>query len=109
MHHEYKALYFRALRAVIFIMVKSDVDDVKEVLASKPGTSWDKRIAFDFGYITQRVRRQVLPPEVLHSRLKVVYEFFKDKKDSTTGIILFNKRNRKKIANVLDQVKNGYA
>ena len=80
MHHKYKDLYFCALRAGNFIMVKSNVDDVKEVLASKPGTSWNKKMAFDFGYITQRVKRQVPPPEVLHSRLKVVYEFLKIKK-----------------------------
>ena len=37
MHHEYKTLFFRALRASVFIMAKSDVEDVKEVLNSKDG------------------------------------------------------------------------
>ena len=80
MHHEYKALYFQALRAAIFIMVKTDVDDVKEVLYCKHGTSWDQKMAFDFPYIAKRVRRCVPPPIILCNRLKAVFDFFKDKK-----------------------------
>lgn len=49
MHHEYKTLFFRSLRAAIFIMNKSDVDEVKEVLATKPGTSWEKKMALILG------------------------------------------------------------
>ena len=109
MHNEYKALFFRSLRAAIFIMNKSDVDEVEEVLATKPGTSWEKKMAFDFGYIASRVRRQVPPPEVLYHRMSVVFDFFKDKIDSQTNVILFNNKNKKKFQNMLEMVKNGYA
>ena len=55
MYHEYKALYFCSLRAAMFIMNKTDTEDVKQVLKSKPGTSWEKKFAFDFGYLLKRI------------------------------------------------------
>lgn len=109
MHHEYKALFFRCLRSAMFIMNKDDVDEVKKVLEQKEGTSWNKKMAFDFEYIAQRVRRTVPPPAVLYNRMKVVFDFFKDKIDSTTRHTLFNDRNRNKFEGVLDLVKKGYA
>ena len=65
MHHQYKALFFRALRGAMFIMHKGDVDKVKAVLHGKAGLTWEKKLAFDFKYITQRVRRRV-PPQLLY-------------------------------------------
>lgn len=108
MHHEYKCLYFRALRAAIFIMNQQDVEEVKEILKNKEGTSWDDKMAFDFSYIAARVRRTVPPPNVLYYRMKTVFEFFKDKIDSNTSQKLFNTRNEKKFRNVLEMVKKGY-
>ena len=94
-HHEFKGLFFQALRAAIFIMNKDDVDDVKIVLASKD-ISWESKMAFDFSYISQRVRRKVPSPDILYFRVKAVFEFFKDKKDTTTGTTLFTEKNKKK-------------
>ena len=37
----------------MFIMHKGDVEDVKTVLWSKPGTSSEKKMAFDFEYIAK--------------------------------------------------------
>lgn len=108
MHHDFKALYFRALRAAMFIMEESDVEDVKAVLESK-GDSWEKRLAFDFDYIAKRVRRRVPPPLVLYHRLKAVYDFFKDRVDSKKNQKLFNQRSRNKFENMLELVKMGYA
>jgi len=65
MHHQYKALFFRALRGAMFIMHKGDVDKVKAVLHGKVGLTWEKKLAFDFKYITQRVRRRV-PPQLFY-------------------------------------------
>ena len=95
MHHEYKALFFRAMRAAVFIMMKSDVEDVKEVLSSKNGQTWEHKMAFDFSYIAARLRRRVPPPDILHNRVKAVYDFFKDKVDSKTGVALFHDKNKK--------------
>ena len=108
MHHEYKALFFRALRASVFIMCKQDVEDVKTVLEAKR-ISWEKKMAFDWNYIAHRVRRHVPKPEVLYHRMTAVYEFFCDKIDTTTGVKLFNDKNKKKFKNMLDTVKRGYA
>lgn len=67
MHHEYKSLFFRCLRAAIFIMNKDDVEKVKAVVETKQGTSWEHLMAFDFQYIARRVRRRVPPPEILYN------------------------------------------
>lgn len=108
MHHDYKALFFRALRAAMFIMNKRDVDQVKTVLQKK-GISWNKTLAFNFDYIAKRVRRTVPPADVLYNRLLAVYNFFKDKKDTETGDVLFNTRARKRFELMLELVKKGYA
>lgn len=68
-----------------------------------------KENGFDFGYIASRVRRKVPPPEVLYHRMSVVFDFFKNKIDSQTNVILFNDKNKKKFQNMLKMVKNGYA
>ena len=60
-------------------MHKDDVDDVKTVLQSK-GLSWEKKIAFDFQYISQSVRRKVPAADILYHHIKAVFEFFKEKK-----------------------------
>ena len=77
-------------------MCKADVDDVKEVLKSKNGVTWESKMAFDFNYIAKRVRRIVPPPKILFNRMKAVYDFFKDKVDSKTNVVLFHKKNKKK-------------
>lgn len=74
MHHEYKALFFRCLRAAMFIIQKEDVEEVKAVLEEK-GLSWEHKMAFDFDYIAQRVRRRAPPPDILYNRMKTVYDF----------------------------------
>lgn len=108
MHHDFKSSYFRALRSAVFIMHKGDMDDVKEVIDSKGDTTWNKKLVFSFSYIAQRVRRKVPPPDILHHRLKAVYNFFKDKEDSRTKCPLFNDRARAKFESVLELAKNGF-
>lgn len=109
MHHQYKSLFFLCLRAAMFIMVKEDVDDVKQVLKSK-GESWEKMMAFNFDYIAKRVRRRIPPPDMLYNRMRVVYDFFKDKVDTKTKQKkLFSERNKHKFECMLDLVKKGYA
>ena len=76
MHHEYKSLFFRALRSSVFIMNDEDVDDVKRVLAGKVGMSWEQKLSFDFTYVAKRVRRRVPPPAILYHRMKAVFDFF---------------------------------
>lgn len=109
MHHEYKALFFRSLRAAIFIMSKSDVDDICEVLRHKEGTSWQYKMAFEFEYIAKRVRRIIPPANILYFRMKAVYCFFKNKIDSKTNVILFHDKNKGRFERMLELVKKGYA
>ena len=103
MHHKYKGLFFRALRASVFIMYKQDVEDVKKVIESKDIT-WEKKMAFDYDYIASRVKA-----EVLYHRVKAVFDFFTDKKDTATGVKLFSNKNKNKFKNMLDTIKKGYA
>ena len=84
------------------------MEDVKTVLEAKC-ISWEKKMTFDWNYIAHRVRRHVSKPEVLYHRMTAVYEFFCDKIDTTTGVKLFNDKNKKKFKNMLDTVKRGYA
>ena len=108
MHHEYKALFFRSLRAAIFVMNTSDVEEVKEVLESKQGQSWEFKMAFEFEYIAKRVRRRVPPPQILYNRMKAVFDFLKNKIDTQTGVALFHEKNKRKFMNMLELVKKGY-
>ena len=107
MHHEFKALFFRALTVAIFIMNESDVDNVRCVLDSKPHTSWNKNMAFDFSYIAKRVRRRIPQPKILYNRVKVVYNFVKDKNDSRTNVRLFNDKNKHKFENMMKMIEKG--
>ena len=109
MHHEFKALFFRALRGAIFIMNESDVDNVRCVLDSKPHTSWNKNMAFDFSYIAKRVRRRIPQPKILYNRVKAVFNFFKDKNNSKTNVRLFYDKNKHKFENMMKMIKKGYA
>lgn len=109
MHHEYKALFFRALRAAMFIFNKDDVDQVKAVMATKDGVTWEKTMAFNFEYIALRVRRRAPPANIMYNRMLAVFNFFKDKVDSEKGGKLFSDGNKKKFLAVLELVKQGYA
>ena len=108
-HHDYKALYFRSLRSAMFIMHQGDVENVRAVLSRKQGQTWEKKMAFDFNYIAQRVRRRIPPAQILHRRMQYIYHFFRDKVDSRTGNVLFNEAARKKFELVMALVQNGYA
>ena len=55
------------------------------------------------------MRRRVPLPDILYYRMKSVFDFFKDKKDSTTGVKLFNEKNKLKFNNMILTVKRGYA
>lgn len=109
MHHEYKALFFRALRSAMFILNKDDVDQVKAVMEKKDGVTWEKTMAFNWEYIALRVRRRAPPAHIMYHRMLVVFNFFKDKVDSESGKVLFNKDAKKKFVAVLELVKRGYA
>ena len=66
-------------------------------------------MAFHFRYIASRVRRRVPPANVLYHRMLVVFDFFKDKIDTKTGVILFHEKNKKKFKSMLDMIRKGYA
>ena len=96
MHHDYKALFFCSLHVSIIIMNENDVNDMKEVLKSKSGTSWEKKMVFDFQYLAKQVRRKVPPPEILYKCMMAMFNSFKDKTDSQTNMKLFSPNNTKK-------------
>ena len=65
-------------------------------------------MAFDFDYIAKRIRRCVPPADYLYHRMRAVFDFFKDKVDSKTNVVLFHDKNKKKFENMLEMVKKGY-
>jgi hypothetical protein len=107
MRHDFKAAYFRALRAAMFIMDSGDLARVNRVLEKK-GRKLSHVLAWQFSYIALRVKRTVPPPKVLYARVKAVFDFFKDKVDSQTNQPLFNEAARKKAESVLVNIRLGY-
>jgi hypothetical protein len=106
MHHELKAAYFRALRGAFFIMDAGDARRVKHVLQQK-GRSWSHMTAFNFAYIALRVKRYIPSPMVLYYRVKAVFDFFMDKKDTLTGKPLFHAEAKKAAQRDLAAIRRG--
>ena len=94
-HHDWKAAYFSAFRDAIFIYDTDDKAKVQAVLESL-GKTWERETAFNFRYITKRVRRYIPPCKVLHARVKAVFDFFCDKQDAKTGKTLFGGKDAMK-------------
>jgi hypothetical protein len=63
--HDFKAAYFRALRAAMFVMDSGDLKRVKKVLAKK-GRKFSHVMAFQFSYIALHVKRKILPLNILY-------------------------------------------
>ncbi len=105
-HHEWKASYYSCYRDAIFIYDEDDKKAVEKVLQKK-GMTWEQTVRTNFRYISRRVRRLVPPPKVLKARVKAVFDYFGDKKDSTTGKPLFNERAKKLAKNVLLAIERG--
>ena len=64
-------------------------------------------LTFNFGYFSDRVRRLVPKPSVLHRRVKAVFLTFGHLVDPKTRLPLFNQQAWKKATNVLDEIKKG--
>ena len=56
MHHEFKAVYFQALRSALFIMDEGDTERVNKFMEKK-GRSWNIAMNFNCAYIALRVNR----------------------------------------------------
>jgi hypothetical protein len=94
-HHNWKAAYFLAFRDAIFIYDADDKQKVEAMLESI-GKTWDREAAFNFRFITKRVRRYIPPSKVLYSRVKAVFDFFHNKQDERTGKMLFGGKDAMK-------------
>jgi hypothetical protein len=106
-HHDWKAAYFSALRDAIFIFDVDDKKKVQSVLLSK-GKTWEQEVSFHSRYICRRVRRYIPPGEILHGRVKAVFDFFGDKQDGKTGKRLFGGKDAmKKKDLVLEALRRG--
>jgi hypothetical protein len=106
MHQELKAACFRASRGAFLIMDAGDVRRVKHVLQQK-GRSWSHMTAFNFACIALRVKRCIPSPMVLCYRVKAVFDFFMDKKDTLTGKPLFHAEAKKAAQRVLAATRRG--
>jgi hypothetical protein len=102
--HVYRKHFFEMFREAMFIMDKTDLENVLKV---NPGEEFRKRVLNKWlPYVQKRIRRYIPQPSVLFERLSSVYEFFKDKKDSK-GILLLSKQNREDFLNILEHCKMG--
>lgn len=107
MHHDFKPSFFRALRGAIFILNPQDVSNVKTALRIVTTKEWNMLLAFNFKYVAQRVRRRIPPPDLLHARVKAVFDHFEDTEDAKSGKPLFNAAAKQKAKLVLEMVKSG--
>jgi hypothetical protein len=87
-------------------MDAGDVRQVKHVLQQK-GRSWSHMMAFNFAYIASRVKRYIPTPIVLYHRVKAVFDFFMDKKDTLTGKPLFHAEAKKAAQRLLAAIRRG--
>ena len=106
MHHEFKAVYFQALRVALFIMDKGDTERVNKFMEKK-GRSWNIAMIFNFSYIYLRVKIMSPPTSLLYCRVKATFDFFDRKKDSKTRSPLLNDNTRKKADCVLKAILRG--
>ena len=84
MRHDFKAAYFRALRAALFIHDSGDLERVKRVLQKK-NQKLSHVLAWKYSYIALRVKQRIPPPNILYARVKAVFDFFMYKQDSQTN------------------------
>jgi hypothetical protein len=102
--HVYRKQFFEMFREAMFIMDKTDLENVLKV---NPGDEFKKRVLNKWlPYVQKRIRRYIPKPSVLFERLSKVYEFFKDKKDSK-GTLLLSKQNREDFLNILEHCRIG--
>jgi hypothetical protein len=102
--HVYRKRFFEMFREAMFVMDKSDLDNVLKV---NLGEEFKRRVLNKWlPYVQKRIRRYIPKPSVLFERLSAVYEFFKDKKDSK-GIFLLSKKNREDFLNILEHCRLG--
>ena len=105
MHHDFKAV-FQALWALFFIMDAGNAEIAKKFMGKK-GRSWSIDMTFNFSYIALRVKIMAPPPHMLYFRVKAVFDFFGENKDTKTRSLLLNHKARKKSYCVLKAILRG--
>ena len=70
----------------------------------KKGRSWIISMTFNFAYIALRVKKTLPSPHMLYCRVKAVFDFFDNKKDTKTNSPIFNGRASKKANCVLNEI-----
>ncbi|KAJ3280443.1 hypothetical protein HDU79_011705 [Rhizoclosmatium sp. JEL0117] len=101
--------YLIAFRDALFIMYKEDVDAVTEALAKlNPPMSFEEKYRLDPRWILERVRRWIPPPQLLYSRVELVFKTFGYLRCPKRNKPLFNNDCWKQAGNVLFAIKQGY-
>ena len=84
-------------------MDAGDSEIVKRVMEQK-GRSWTIDMTFNFAYIALRVKITALPPHMLYCRVKAVFDFFDNKKDTKIRSPLLNDNASKNADFVLKEI-----
>ena len=92
--HPFRPLFMTMLRDTIFTLNNEDVENVKRVCTNKWGISFEEKFAKSPKWVLHRVRRKILPPNVLGPALTALINSFKHEifEDPKTKLPLLNKK-----------------
>ena len=108
--HEAKKAYFAALKNAFLIWNPEKLEKLKSKLREdgKTDNEIEAMMYYNNRIFQDCVERHAPAPKILYYRLRAVYKFFGNVKDSVTGKPLFNKEAWKKANNVLEEVLLGF-
>jgi hypothetical protein len=106
-NHSLGKEFARFLRDAIFVPDKIDKAQVEAVLKAD-GITWDQAVRSKPGWIWERVRRYVPPPEILVPILTELFKSHANLKCSKTGAKLFNAACHKAAKLIIEDVRKGW-
>ncbi|KAH7920342.1 hypothetical protein BV22DRAFT_1133160 [Leucogyrophana mollusca] len=107
LHHGLRRPFACALRDAIFIPDSEDKAAVLRVLEARC-TTFQQMVLHDLGWVWQRVKRLVPPPEILTPQVLQVLHEFGPLKDAVTGQPLFSDASWNKAKNIIENIRLGY-
>jgi hypothetical protein len=113
--HEWKKAFSVSQRDAFLVMdptILAEVIVVLKLPIDEGGHGLDAegvnlKLLYDFGWFKKRVPRTAPASRLLHARVKAVYHTYSDLVDSKTKEPLFNKEEKKKMENVLEEIRMG--
>ena len=95
-----------SLRDAIFVFDEEDLNRVQVYLTSI-GEAFDSFYARNSDWILKRVKRFVPPPQELYRRVSLIFDFYCDQPDATTGAHLFSNTAKQEAEKFLQKILTG--